>query len=102
MVKRLVFTRKCPLRRHILAPTEGLCAPELPGVNPRSQEVISRPFKRKKIFCDEVRTKYRWTDRREGGNSYVDLTLKEPEYLVCLKAGGGRNPPTDVFVLLYC
>ena len=36
----LVITRKCPLRRHILAPPEGLRAPEVPGVNPggRPQE----------------------------------------------------------------
>ena len=42
MIFYFVFsnTRKCPLRGHILAPPEGLRAPELPGVNPggRPQE----------------------------------------------------------------
>ena len=35
-----VLTRKCLLHGHILAPPEGLRAPELPGVNPggRPQE----------------------------------------------------------------
>ncbi len=35
-----LVTRKCPLRGHILAPPEGLRAPEVPGVNPggRPQE----------------------------------------------------------------
>ena len=32
----------------------------------------------------------------------VVLTLKEPEYFGCLKAGGGLNQPTTVFVLLCC
>ena len=44
------MTRKCPLRGHILAPAEGLRAPELHGDNPRSQGVIPRRFKRKKIL----------------------------------------------------
>ena len=30
----LLLSRKCPLHGHILAPPEGLRAPELPGVNP--------------------------------------------------------------------
>ena len=36
----IVYTRKCPLRGHILAPPEGLRAPGVPGVNPggRPQE----------------------------------------------------------------
>ncbi len=33
----LLCTRKCPLRGHILAPPEGLRAPELPVVNPGGQ-----------------------------------------------------------------
>ena len=41
----LYDTRKCPLRGHILAPPEGLRAPELPGatlgVIPRSEGVIN-------------------------------------------------------------
>ena len=32
-MKQLII-RKCLLRGHILAPLEGLHAPELPGVNP--------------------------------------------------------------------
>ena len=37
---KIGFTRICPLCGHILAPPEGLRAPELPGVNPggRPQE----------------------------------------------------------------
>ena len=36
----IYITRKYPLRGHILAPPEGLRAPEVPGVNPggRPQE----------------------------------------------------------------
>ena len=58
----------------MLAPPEGLRAPGLPGVNPRSQGVIPRQFKRKKIFVTDEgrRTEDGWTDRRDGGNSYVD------------------------------
>ena len=39
-VFNLLYTRKCPLRGHILAPPERLSALELPGVNPggRPQE----------------------------------------------------------------
>ena len=49
------ITRKCPLRGHILAPPEGLRAPGLlpvvnPGVDPGSQGVIPKRFKRKKYF----------------------------------------------------
>ena len=36
-LSNLCKTRKCLLRGHILAPLEGLSAPELPGVNPRGQ-----------------------------------------------------------------
>ena len=47
-----------------------------PGVDPRSQGVIPRRFKRKKIFVtDGGRTKYGWTDRRDGGNSDVDFNV---------------------------
>ena len=70
----LVNTRKCPLRGHILAPPEGLRGPGVPGVNPgvdpRSQGVILRRFKQKKIFVTHGRTHGRtnghWTDRRVG------------------------------------
>ena len=41
-----------------------------PGVDFRSQGVISRRFKRKNKFCDE-RTNG-WTDRRDGRNSGLD------------------------------
>ena len=36
----ILITRKCPLRRHILAPPDGLRGLGLPGVNPggRPQE----------------------------------------------------------------
>ena len=61
----------------LLAPPEGLRAPELPvvkpGVDPGSQGVIPRRFKQKKIFVTDARTKYGWTDRRVGRNSDVDL-----------------------------
>ena len=36
--------------------------------------MITRRFKRKKIFCDE-RTKDGWTDRHEGGNSGLDYDM---------------------------
>ena len=36
-VSNLIFTRKCPLRGHILAPPEGLRAVEVPRVNPGSR-----------------------------------------------------------------
>ena len=52
----LFLTRKCMLHGHILAPPEGLRAPELPGVNPWGQlqksGVIPRSFKRKKIVSN--------------------------------------------------
>ena len=47
------------------------------GVDPRSQGVIPRRFKRKKIFVTDGRKDGRthgWTDRRVSRNSYVDLT----------------------------
>ena len=37
IISILYLTRKCPLRGHILAPPEGLRAPELPGINPGGQ-----------------------------------------------------------------
>ena len=40
-------------------------------VDPRSQGVIPRRFKQKKIFVTDGRT-HRWTDRRAGRNSDVD------------------------------
>ena len=43
-----------------------------PGVDFRSQGVISRRFKQKKIFVTNVRTDA-WTDRRDGGNSGLDF-----------------------------
>ena len=44
-----------------------------PGVDPRSQGMIPKRFKRKKIFVTETgnRTDGR-TDRRDSRNSYVD------------------------------
>ena len=49
-----MIDRICPLRGHILAPPEGLRGPGVPvvnlGVDPRSQGVIPRQFKRKKIL----------------------------------------------------
>ena len=59
----------------MLAPPEGLRAPGLPGVDPRSQGVIPRRFKRKKIFVtsDGHQTPDGWTDRRVGRNSDVDI-----------------------------
>ena len=44
-----------------------------PGVDPRSQGVIPRRFKRKKNFVTVVCTKDGRTDRRDGGNSDVDF-----------------------------
>ena len=47
IILSIEITRKCLLRRHILAPPEGLCAPEVPGVNPsgRPQESGGGDFK---------------------------------------------------------
>ena len=60
----------------MLAPPEGLRAPGVPGVNPGvdpgSQGVIPRRFKRKKIFVTNVGGGGAWTHRREGGNSGLD------------------------------
>ena len=53
-----------------------------PGVDPRSQGVIPRRFKRKKFFVTYGRTygsTYTWTDRRDGGNSDVDILI---QYLI--------------------
>ena len=78
----IVIHRKCPLRGHILAPLEGLRARGLSGVNlgvdPGSQGVIPRRFKRKKIFVTDGRTDKGWTDRRVGRNSDVDGYLFLP------------------------
>ena len=63
---------------HILAPAEGLRAPGVtgvnPGVDPRSQGVIPRRFKQKKILwrTDEGRTDGQ-TDWRDSWNSVVDM-----------------------------
>ena len=48
-----------------------------PGVDPRSQRVIPRQFKRKKFFVTDERTPdtKAWTDRRDSRNSYVDVGL---------------------------
>ena len=48
-----------------------------PRVDLRSQGVIPRRFKRKNFFVTHRRTKDGWTDRHEGGNSYVDIRLQE-------------------------
>ena len=65
----IYLTRKCPLRGHILAPPEELRVLELPGVNPgvdpRSQGVIPRRFKRKKKICDA----------RTAGRTYVTAKI---------------------------
>ena len=57
----------------------GWCYPgSTPGVDPRSQGVIPRRFKRKKNFVtDGHRTPHAWTDRRDYGNSDVDLFVTE-------------------------
>ena len=47
-----------------------------PGVDPRSQGMIPRRFKRKKIFVTNGRKDARtdgWTDRRVGQNSDLDI-----------------------------
>ena len=49
-----------------------------PGVDPRSQGVIPRRFKRKKIFVTDGRTDgltNGWTDRRDARNSDLDLLV---------------------------
>ena len=48
-----------------------------PGVDHRSQGVIPRQFKRKKNFVTHARTYTGWTDRRDYGNSDVDLFVTE-------------------------
>ena len=45
-----------------------------PGVDPRSQGMIPRRFKRKKIFVTDGLTEGR-TDRRDGRNSYLDFAF---------------------------
>ena len=58
-----------------------------PGVNPRSQGVIPRRFKRKKNFVTDGRTngltnrrKDGRTDRRDGRNSDLDVSKKSCYY----------------------
>ncbi len=69
----IYHTEKCPLRGHILAPPEGLRTPGSsrvnPGVDPRSQGVIPRRFKRKQYFVMPDRQ----TDNHVGRNSDVDM-----------------------------
>ena len=57
----------------LLAPPEGLRAPELPGVNPRSQGVIPRRFKRKKNFVTEGRKDGRTEGRTDG---WTDVSVE--------------------------
>ena len=47
-----------------------------PGVDPRSQGVIPRRFKRKKNFVTNGRT-HGGTDRRVSRNSYVDVCSED-------------------------
>ena len=52
-----------------------------PGIDPRSQGVIPRRFKRKKIFVTNELTNGRthgWTDRRDGRNSDLDNIIFGP------------------------
>ena len=55
-----------------------------PGVDPRSQGVIPRRFKRKKKFVTEygVRTEDIWTHRRDGGNSGLDIHAEIPNFVL--------------------
>ena len=76
----LGFTRKFPLRGHILAPAEVLRAPELPGVNPGGRHWKSggdsKAIQAKKKSCDARtygRTYDGRTDRRDCWNSDLDV-----------------------------
>ena len=54
-----------------------------PGIDPRSQGVIPRRFKRKKNFVTDGRTHERtnvWTDRRDGRNSVLDELSQSAEH----------------------
>ena len=56
-----------------------------PGVNPRSQGMIPRRFKRKKNFVTEERKEGRtdgWTDRRVGQNSDLDEKITRLQFFV--------------------
>ena len=49
-----------------------------PGVDPGSQGVIPRRFKRKKFFVTNVVVVGgAWTHRREGGNSGLDVVINK-------------------------
>ena len=65
------------LKTPLLAPPEGLRAPELPGVNtgdrPKESGGDSKAISAKKIYDFTAgRRPYGWTDRRVGQNSDVD------------------------------
>ena len=47
-----------------------------PGIDPRSQGVIPKRFKRKKNFVTNERKNEDWTDRRDGGNSDLDVLIR--------------------------
>ncbi len=67
-------TRKCPLRGHILAPPEGLRAPEVPGVNlggrPQQSGGDSKAIKAKKKFVRDERM-----DGRTDGQTDVIVEI---------------------------
>ena len=46
-----------------------------PGIDPRSQGVIPRRFKRKKNFVTNEQTNDGRTDRHDGGNSDLDVVI---------------------------
>ena len=75
-----------PLRGHLLAPPEGLCARSYPGstpgADPKRQGVIPRWFKWKKNLLGKYTRTYKWKDRRVGWNSYLDLQATKYHLLV--------------------
>ena len=71
-----------------------------PAVDPRSQGMIPRRFKRKKIFVtDGHRTDGR-TDRRDSRNSYVDYYVITRKYTVLYRYYAGRSTNRVVLILL--
>ena len=69
-----------------------------PGVDPRSQGMIPRRFKQKKIFVTNGRKDGRkdgWTDRRVGQNSALDSA-----YSSVLDSSPGHSYCFSTFFLL--
>ena len=67
-----------------------------PGVDPRSQGMIPRRFKRKKNFVTNGRTDG-WTDRHVGRNSDLDMIRLRGAFLISITKQNGFWMFNDIF-----